>query len=687
MKKSEATAAMLADLARSGLEPKHMQAALVGAAELATMFPKARAEWAYKLPYPPRMRKGLPAICRFKVLHYAPGAFGEVATDAPKYLQPPATAPGAYFYGGYDWSVVCSTPGAEIILVEGEKKAACGCLNGFNVIGLGGVWSWKSKTLGLSFLPELAAIDWHGRHVYLCFDSDTVTNADVARALVELTKKLTSMGALVHEATIPEVTPGEKAGLDDFIQARGPEAFRKLLDDASTRVGEAVEKLWSLNTTHAIIKIPTMVLEEDVPDANGKLENRFHKWHDWSSVVMADRSVMDLQPGGQGRPPKAVQVPLSKLWNEWPARRCFSQVTYMPGQPRILNHGSVYNGWRALGVEPKKGSVKLWKELLAFLFDGSPPEHVKWFEQWLGYPLKHLGTKMASAVGMWGAQGVGKSLIPLVTMGPIYGRNFTSVKQPELESEFNDWATDRQLVLIDEVEAENSKHRGALLKHLITSPRMFINRKGLPRYEVPDYINYYLASNSPRAFDLDEDDRRFFVHKVLADRSQFPRDLARAYCDEWLGRVSRSDVYTGKGHAALLHYFLHELDYTGFQHDQPPMTRAKRDMVEVGRHPAVDWLLTFTERDTWAKYMRREVWTPSELCTLYRGSGNRSAENTSVNGFGAYLSTVGCPRWHGTVKGESVRFVAVTNFEKWKKATADEWVKEYQRVMLSGVKF
>jgi hypothetical protein len=254
-----------------------------------------------------------------------------------------------------------------------------------------------------------------------------------------------------------------------------------------------------------------------------------------------------------------------------------------------------------------------------------------------------------------------------------------------LESEFNDWAADRQFVLVDEVSAEDSRHRGALLKHLITSPRIFINRKGLPRYEVPDYLNYYLASNSPRAFDLEEDDRRFFVHKVKT-AERLPADFARAYCDVWLGRVNRTNVYRGAGHAALLYYFLHELDYDGFQPDRPPMTAAKRDMVEVGRHPAVHWLLTFAEGELWEKRQKREIWTPGELCTLYRMEGPRGADAMSVNGFGSHISSARLPRWHGTDKGSSIRLVAVTNFEKWNRATPKEWLDEYHRVEIPGLK-
>jgi hypothetical protein len=59
----------------------------------------------------------------------------------------------------------------------------------------------------------------------------------------------------------------------------------------------------------------------------------------------------------------------------------------------------------------------------------------------------------------------------------------------------------------------------------------------------------------------------------------------------------------------------------------------------------------------------------------------------SQNGFGSHISSARLPRWVGTDKGDSIRLVAVTDFDKWRNATAKQWLTEYHRVEAKGVKF
>jgi putative DNA primase/helicase len=84
-----------------------------------------------------------------------------------------------------------------IVIVEGEKKALCTSQHGFATIGLCGVWSWSFDH---SLLPELAALNWNGRRVFIVFDSDRLTNEDVRKAESRLAAKLTQAGATVRVA-------------------------------------------------------------------------------------------------------------------------------------------------------------------------------------------------------------------------------------------------------------------------------------------------------------------------------------------------------------------------------------------------------------------------------------------------------------------------------------------------------
>jgi Domain of unknown function (DUF3854) len=135
---------------------------------------------------------------------------------------------------------------APLVITEGEKKAAKADQEGLACIGLPGVWAWHKKRPkdrdGKSqskreLIAGLASIAWKGRLVYLCFDSDAAANANVRKAEWHLAEVLARHGAAVKVVRLPQGDPRPdgtqtKIGLDDFLIAHGPGAFRELLEAA-----------------------------------------------------------------------------------------------------------------------------------------------------------------------------------------------------------------------------------------------------------------------------------------------------------------------------------------------------------------------------------------------------------------------------------------------------------------------
>lgn len=126
-----------------------------------------------------------------------------------------------------------------ILMTEGEKKALCADQNGHTCIGLVGVWGWvKPRVEGeekkpLNELhPDLVEFEWKGRTVYVAFDSDVIYKGNARLGEWQLTQALSAKGATVLVVRIPEKLGGPKVGLDDFVVARGPKAFDKLLETA-----------------------------------------------------------------------------------------------------------------------------------------------------------------------------------------------------------------------------------------------------------------------------------------------------------------------------------------------------------------------------------------------------------------------------------------------------------------------
>ena len=165
------------------------------------------------------------------------GAFSIRLDDPPKdkngrenkYLHPKGE-PNHLFNPGVD---LLQAP--EVWIVEGEAKALCGFAYGLPMVGLSGIWNWRTEgedaellALGEkltdkeALLPELAQVLWDGKRVALLYDSDLIPGHKAYSAYERLAEQLYRLGAQeVKILSIPPVVQGQKTGLDEFILARG----------------------------------------------------------------------------------------------------------------------------------------------------------------------------------------------------------------------------------------------------------------------------------------------------------------------------------------------------------------------------------------------------------------------------------------------------------------------------------
>jgi len=158
-----------------------------------------------------------------------------------KYESPKGSSNRAYFPPGT--RAVLTDPSVPLVITEGEKKSAKADQEGFACIGLVGVYGWQKKQAKdkdgkkhgeRELIPDLAAVAWRGRVVFLGFDSDAVKNPNVPLAEWHLAETLCRHGAIVKVVRLPQGDPVPdgtlaKVGLDDFLVAHGPDAFRELI--------------------------------------------------------------------------------------------------------------------------------------------------------------------------------------------------------------------------------------------------------------------------------------------------------------------------------------------------------------------------------------------------------------------------------------------------------------------------
>lgn len=118
-------------------------------------------------------------------------------------------------------------PAIPLWITEGEKKCLKACQEGLACVALPGVWSWKTRDRDDRSrpIPDLDAVTWKGRTVYVVFDSDLTSNPSVKLAEFRLGQELRRRGARVLAVRLPGGPNGEKVGLDDFLLTHSVEAL------------------------------------------------------------------------------------------------------------------------------------------------------------------------------------------------------------------------------------------------------------------------------------------------------------------------------------------------------------------------------------------------------------------------------------------------------------------------------
>lgn len=656
---------MSADLERSGLtlaDAEMLGMRLLTGAETQQLSDIFKPLPALYIPYynPMDSTKPLsilpkwPPFYRIRYL-VEPNGFNKVAESKPlRYMQPRGSGVCAYFpRGSVDWRVIIGDSTTPIIITEGEKKAARSCLSGHPTIGLGGVYSFRSAGLGLTLLPELECVVWVQRTVYIIFDSDMRINPNICAALMCLAEELMLRGAMPHLVMLPDLYgDGCKTGLDDYLVAG--HQLSAVLQHAEPLT--LARSLWALNKKVVYIRNPGLIIERN---GGARISAGTFKEHLYSAENYAERK---LNADGSV---SLKRTSAASAWLKWPLRAEATRLTYCPGKPECMDtvEGIQYNVWSGWGVVPDKGNVEPFKQLIDHLFEGSSKDCKEWFLRWLAYPLQHPGTKLFTAVVMFGTRhGTGKSLIGL-TMGQIYGSNFSEISQADLESGFNEWAIGKQFVLGDDVTGSDRRAHADQLKKMITQKELRVNQKFVPTYVVPDCLNYYFTSNQPDAFFLEDDDRRYFVHEVT--QAPLQQEFYRSYAT-WLSC----------GGAGYLFDYLLNLSLGDFDPTAPALKTAARDnMVLDVKSDLGGWVARLLKDPNNMLRMgeltlQSDLYTNKQLLALYDPT-NRT--NTTANGLGRELRRAGVQH---VLRGAQVRtedgldrYYILRNIDKWLAAT------------------
>jgi hypothetical protein len=247
------------------------------------------------------------------------------------------------------------------------------------------------------------------------------------------------------------------------------------------------------------------------------------------------------------------------------------------------------------------------------------------FLDYLAHLVQFPGEKILWAFAIQSGQGAGKGTLADILRKVLGSPNVKVVSPQVLRSEFNDWARDCVLCVLEEVHMPGDIRERVMnnLKQLITDRVITINRKKMDaRCDVPNYVNFIAFTNKRDALHLTEGDRRWCViHSPLQTKEQI-----LALNDT--GHFSDSQMRwlaSPEGAAALRYWLLKRKISPEFPVNGPaPATKYREAVVEESKNMtqiAIEDLIA----DQVDPIVRHDILHAGRLCELIGGRNSRDA--------------------------------------------------------------
>lgn len=281
---------------------------------------------------------------------------------------------------------------------------------------------------------------------------------------------------------------------------------------------------------------------------------------------------------------KGVGKAVADGWYEHPGRKNIYRDNLIFDPQGLADPRTTINIFTGLSCKPKPGDVTDLLDLLLHLC-GDNVEAFNWVLNWIAYPLQNVGAKMRTSIVIHGREGGGKNLFWSVVQ-KIYGKYATIITQNELESSFNGWASGKLFIIGNEVVSRQEMfHKKGIIKNLITEPELQINEKNIPTRKEENHANMVFFSNFLQPVTPDRDDRRFLILWT-------PPKLQKAFYKQVADLI-----HHGEGAERFL-YFLLNRDLGDFdEYTEPPMTKAKADLIELSMTSSEKFLTEWVDGD------------------------------------------------------------------------------------------
>ena len=261
-----------------------------------------------------------------------------------------------------------------------------------------------------------------------------------------------------------------------------------------------------------------------------------------------------LVPVGDGK-----YEPASRMWFKSPSRRTYANGVgffFDSAPPKTLNL------WRGWAVESdSQGSCDKFLWHLRHIISAGDADQYTYFLGWLAHLIQHPEDKPGVAVVIRGAKGSGKDTVGEYVAQIVGRRHAPNVSQmSHITGKFNARLEAALFLHIQEGAWAGNRGAESVLKYLITSEQVEIERKGIDSYPLRSFLRMFISANEDWVVPASPDERRFAV---------FEADDGKKGNGSYF-QALRQEM-DGEGPAALLH-LLQNYDLEGFDVRQPPLS-------------------------------------------------------------------------------------------------------------------
>lgn len=388
---------------------------------------------------------------------------------------------------------------------------------------------------------------------------------------------------------------GQKSPINTFPRALNLDDLDDLDDDFGSLMGSSDEYTGEdpvaarLNLRHAVVAVRgrTLITTERT---DGAID--FGTVRDLHTLY-----ANDLVSAGKGK-----LVAASERWLRSADRRTYANgVTFAPGgtAPGILNL------WRGWAVEPdaKASCSRFLEHILKVVCRGND-EHNAYLLSWLAHMVQRPGEKPGVGLVLRGAKGAGKDTVADYVARMIGRRHAPTVAESShIVGKFNARLENALLLHVQEGSWAGDRKAEGVLKYLVTSDFIEIERKGIDSINLPSVLRMFISANADWVVPASPDERRWAIFEVA--------DCRRG--DEAYFGTLRAEM-NGQGPAALLHY-LRNFDLTGFEVRKAPDTEGLRDQKIASLRGIELWWFELLNRGTLttASLDDNENWADSGL--------------------------------------------------------------------------